>query len=339
MKLKTNKEHDYNYFYKITNLLNGHFYYGIHSTNNLEDGYMGSGVRLNEAFNKFGIENFKKEIIKFFDSREELVNYEIENVTEELVNNPECYNAQCGGEFFNSIGTVSVKDKDGNCFRTSISDPRYLSGELVPVAKNTITVLDKTDNKWKAVPLEEFNNNKDRYLTKWKICKQCKDPETGKLIYIDRNDPDIDKYESYSKNKHLVKDKNGKCYIVDINDPRYLSGELVSFWKGRKHKPETKEKWKETYKRIKHQQGETNSQYGKVWIIKDGISKSVFKKDLQKYLNDGWKKGRKCNWSKSPGRPGRIWINNGEKTTMIDPEDLQKYLNDGWKKGRNINKY
>ena len=29
---RTIKEKKYNYFYKITNLINGHFYYGIHST-------------------------------------------------------------------------------------------------------------------------------------------------------------------------------------------------------------------------------------------------------------------------------------------------------------------
>ena len=31
------KEKKYKYFYKITNLINNHFYYGIHSTNDLNE--------------------------------------------------------------------------------------------------------------------------------------------------------------------------------------------------------------------------------------------------------------------------------------------------------------
>lgn len=39
----------YYYLYKITNLINEHFYYGVHRTNGLNDGYMGSGSRLKNA--------------------------------------------------------------------------------------------------------------------------------------------------------------------------------------------------------------------------------------------------------------------------------------------------
>ena len=66
----------YHYFYKITNTINNHFYYGVHNTDDLNDGYMGSGVRLHKAYKKYGVENFKKEILKFFDSAEEAFDYE-----------------------------------------------------------------------------------------------------------------------------------------------------------------------------------------------------------------------------------------------------------------------
>ena len=63
----------YNYFYKITNKLNNHFYYGIHMTHDLNDNYMGSGIRLNNAYKKYGLHNFEKEIISYFDNNSQAI--------------------------------------------------------------------------------------------------------------------------------------------------------------------------------------------------------------------------------------------------------------------------
>lgn len=44
----------------------------MHSTDNLEDGYLGSEKRLRYSINKHGAENHEREILEFVDSREEL---------------------------------------------------------------------------------------------------------------------------------------------------------------------------------------------------------------------------------------------------------------------------
>ena len=91
------KEKNFNYFYKIENLINGNFYYGVHGTDNLNDEYMGSGVRITRAIKKYKVENFKKENLLFFDTYEKALDYEAEYVTEELIADPSCYNLNIGG--------------------------------------------------------------------------------------------------------------------------------------------------------------------------------------------------------------------------------------------------
>lgn len=62
----------YNYIYKITNLINGKIYIGKHSTDNLDDSYMGSGTLIKNAKSKYGLDAFKKEIIAFTDNEDSL---------------------------------------------------------------------------------------------------------------------------------------------------------------------------------------------------------------------------------------------------------------------------
>lgn len=106
----------YNYFYKITNNINGHFYYGVHTTDNLDDGYMGSGTRLKYAYKKYGIENFTKEIIKYFDTNKEAYEYESEIVNENLIYDENCYNLSLGGITPCINGGLCVKYKNTETF-------------------------------------------------------------------------------------------------------------------------------------------------------------------------------------------------------------------------------
>lgn len=62
----------YNYIYKITNNINGKIYIGKHSTDKLNDGYMGSGILIRKDEKKYGIENFTKGYLAFCDTEDKL---------------------------------------------------------------------------------------------------------------------------------------------------------------------------------------------------------------------------------------------------------------------------
>jgi len=70
----------------------------MHTTNNLNDGYLGSGTRLRYSVKKYGIENHKLEILEFLPDRSSLKNKEKEIVNEELIKDPLCMNLKEGGE-------------------------------------------------------------------------------------------------------------------------------------------------------------------------------------------------------------------------------------------------
>jgi hypothetical protein len=88
----------YHFVYKVTNLLNEKYYIGVHSTDNIDDGYMGSGTAIKNAISKYGIENFKREILEFVKSAEEKWLAEIRYVSLDVVQDECSYNMAPGGK-------------------------------------------------------------------------------------------------------------------------------------------------------------------------------------------------------------------------------------------------
>lgn len=216
----------YYYLYQTTNLINGKIYVGVHKTSNLEDGYLGSGKVLNYAIEKYRIENFRKDILEFFDSPAEMFAREKEIVTEEFVLRKDTYNLKQGGvggfDYVNKITDSLTKAKAGRLgFEAS-----ERSGK-----RNKLTREDGL--KGNAI----FN------------LKRKLDPEFSERIRLNS-----------------------------------LNAQMKA------NTPEVKAKRKETYKKIQHQQGNKNSQFGTVWITNDVENKKIKTTDL---IPIGWRKGRK----------------------------------------------
>ena len=74
----------------------------MHSTSNLEDGYIGSGKKLWYSIKKYSKENFKCEILEHYPDRISLKNREKELINESLLNDPKCLNLVYGGGGWNN---------------------------------------------------------------------------------------------------------------------------------------------------------------------------------------------------------------------------------------------
>lgn len=269
--------------YKITNLINNKFYIGAHATINVNDSYMGSGKLIYLAIKKYGLSNFKKDILYVLKSKKEMYNKERFIVNRKFINRKDTYNLKIGGTGgFSSFNKVTVKDVNGKIFQIDNKDSRYLSGELISINKNTLLAINNGRLNFRV-------SNKDpRYLSGELISiakglilvkdlkgkshqVSIKDPRylTGELIPI-------------AKDKITVIDINGKTSQVCKNDPRYLTGELVSTCTGIKNSKQT---------RLKISKSISN----KKWMYNLSLEKCkrIDREDIPKMLNYNWILGRR----------------------------------------------
>lgn len=211
----------YYYLYKVTNWFNGKIYVGVHKTDNLDDGYMGSGVYLRRAQEKYGLEYFTKEILQVFDSAEEMFEAESQIVNEEFIKDSMTYNLKLGG--FGGWGCCNGDNHNnkGNCRKT---------GNIG-----------------------------------WKV-------------------------------KAIIDDEY-KLKISMGMKKAYQNGFINPFL-GKEHTEETKRKIGEA--NSIHQQGEKNSQFGKVWIHNMFLreSKPVDLDEVDWFIANGWIKGRFLNFDR-----------------------------------------
>lgn len=128
--------------YQVTHRESGKYYIGKHQTNDLNDGYMGSGQLIRAAIKKYGHEAFDKEVLCVFTTEEEMNAKEAELVTEEFCSRKDTYNLCVGGQggwsYVNSSGLnnlgkdyVSVSEKmKGNKHLSLWNKDRHSKGQI-----------------------------------------------------------------------------------------------------------------------------------------------------------------------------------------------------------------
>lgn len=96
-QLRSADRRKHHIIYKTTCLITGRYYIGMHSTDDLGDGYIGSGKLLWRSIKKYGKDNHRMEVLEHHESRELLRARERELVTFELLKEDLCMNLTIGG--------------------------------------------------------------------------------------------------------------------------------------------------------------------------------------------------------------------------------------------------
>lgn len=152
------ERYKYHIVYKTVNNVNNKLYVGLHSTNNLNDNYLGSGWALKAALVKYGKENFTRTILFTLDNRELARELEALLVDSSFVSRPDTYNLTIGGmgvedqwginnhrygkEAHNTKKVIATH-RDGRVIETS-SINNLVS--LIGIARNNIRKLIQSNN-------------------------------------------------------------------------------------------------------------------------------------------------------------------------------------------------
>ncbi len=301
-------KHKHNIVYKTTNLINGKYYYGIHSTDNLEDGYLGSGIQLKNAIKKYGIENFRREIIKDYKNRSLAVKCEKKIVTIDLVRNKKCYNLHVGGESRKLRDPNTIK-KLTESLKLLYADPRnhpFYGKKHTEETKKKIGIKSserKHSHKTRKLISEKTkganNPNHGKHLSDAQK-KHLSNKLTGLLL--GNKHPLYGKPRS-TKTKKLISDKLIGKYIGNKN-PFY----------GKHHTVENKEKAKN--RMLGKFVGDKNPNYGKKHTIETKIRIGQLSKN-KKHSEETRKKMSESHKKFQNTIEGKKWIEDCRQRTII----------------------
>lgn len=177
----------HNIVYKTTNLINNKIYIGVHSTDNLDDGYIGSGRYFLKAVNKHGYSNFKKEIIQDFKFLTDALNLEKYIVNEDFIKREDNYNLALGGNQ-GAKGIKHSKDSINKRSKTKTGIRKPLSEETK--IKIGLANKGKLKGKTSSFKGKHFSDESKEKLSKsllgkipWnKGLKKCYSEETCKKM-------------------------------------------------------------------------------------------------------------------------------------------------------------
>jgi len=160
---------------------NQKIYIGCHATNDLHDGYLGSGSLLIKAIKKYGRNNFSRKILHQFNNPKDMFNKERELVTEDFIKSGKSYNLVVGG-------SGGFKVLDVNDWKSKLKESSSQRKNKQPMlgkthseeAKERISSANKGKTPWNVGLPGTWNGRKHSKESKQKISQNRKGLTAGK---------------------------------------------------------------------------------------------------------------------------------------------------------------
>jgi hypothetical protein len=286
------------YIYLITNNLNGKNYVGqrLCPINKMPetDKYMGSGVRLHWAYDKYGIENFSKEILAVCHSRVSVDILEREYIALYRSINKAEYNVADGGL---NLGSTSEIWKENH--------RKVMKSDKWKIAYKKAVESEEYHQKLREAQRKRWSNENARKECSEKSRERWQDPEVkrkhhesakGRKFTEETKRKIGESNRKIMLSKHLHWYTNGTFDVLRNECPKgYWPGKSHTI-KGMKKKPML-EKQKQLYR---------DKYTGMVWW-NNGVEEV-----RSKICPDGFIRG------KLPSEIKLHWYNNGEKNTLAE---------------------
>jgi len=306
----------YHYLYQITNLINGKYYVGMHSADQLDDDYDGSGWALKKAYEKYGKDKFEKEILEFCYSRKEVLELEASIVDQDFVDDSMTYNLVTGGQSPLYVSR-ETRNKMSNTWKERYKKmPHPFLGKFhSDEAKQRMSNARKGKRKGDKHPLygkhhsdesrEKMSKSRKGKVKSAEHRKHLSESHTGKVL------------------KESTKEKLREINIGTKLVHRFVNGIIEK----KKIEPE-----------------ELNEYLNSGWLLGIGVKKNkvhrfvdgkkesiwILENELEKYLSEGWIRGRGTGF-KAINKKGTV------KVVLIS--EVDKYIEKGWKLGRGVKRF
>lgn len=313
----------YYYIYKITILKGcwkGKYYIGKHETTNLDDNYLGSGVKITTWFKrKERIEgvDYKKEILCYCKDVDEMWKMENYYISDKYETDDMCLNCMEGGHG-GHLSTETIQKISDIANSKTPEEKEQINKKRRDYYNNNPEIRKRAnENIRKAVSGRCWLNNGDEH-----IMPKLEDAEYFKSQgFIEGSG-----FHTYKTNrKERTRKSKYDLYIEQSFRKRNLRNRYRTWF---------------------------NNGVEEIWILPDDIEyrKSIGFVEGRLPMNEDKHNNSVTKWKEtfysntetyiergkkiSKENKGRIHINNGKISKMVKAEELPTYLANGWVKGR-----